>query len=64
MMPLKRHLVSHEVVQELIDFLEAEIDRLGLRDEWRKRVSDPEMILESNYDWPLQMAKWLLEKRQ
>jgi hypothetical protein len=58
----KHRKVGVLAIDQLTLVVEAEVKRRGLYGEWLNYACDPKTELNSDYDWPLLMAAWLIRR--
>ena len=58
--------MQRKIAQNAFNVLEravnAALERRGLADAWRRYVCDPDVELETDFDWALLCAAWLLDQ--
>ena len=56
--------VNRNAVDSLGQLVEQIMDEEGWRKDWSHAVCDPRLRLESDHDWPLHAAIWLLLRQR
>jgi hypothetical protein len=54
--------VSAEAIDVLVSVVENIMITRGLKEKWLRHVCDVPVPLETDFDWPLRCAAWLLEE--
>ena len=57
-----KRMISQGAFDTLERAVNAALERRGLADAWRRHVCDPEVEIETDFDWALLCAAWLLEQ--
>jgi len=57
-----RRLVREAPLKALAEHCEAELERRGLVRAWKAYIANPDVVLETDWDWVPAMALWLLKQ--